>query len=113
MCQFQLGPEYTIKYMPIQVLSMRGKDGVGAVAELMSDIWSLLPEPQGEEASKDDMLFRDDTEGQGMEFVKEDTGAVMQSLHLKAIGAMLINTATTIHRSPEALNFKLKLDAPS
>nr|XP_018678531.1 PREDICTED: uncharacterized protein LOC103978362 isoform X4 [Musa acuminata subsp. malaccensis] len=99
MCQFQLGPEYTIKYMPIQVLSMRGKDGVGAVAELMSDIWSLLPE--------------DDTEGQGMEFVKEDTGAVMQSLHLKAIGAMLINTATTIHRSPEALNFKLKLDAPS
>lgn len=69
--------------------------------------------PQGEEASKDDMLFRDDNEGQGMEFRKEDTGAVMQLLHLKAVSAMLINTATTIHRSPEALNFKLKLDAPS
>ncbi|CAL9173339.1 unnamed protein product [Musa hybrid cultivar] len=106
---------FSLKFVvhPIhKVLSMRGKDGVGAVAELMSGIWSLLPEPQGEEASKD-MLFGDDTEGQGMEFVKEDAGAVMQSLHLKAIGAMLINTATTIHRSPEALNFKLKLDAPS
>ncbi|RWW80994.1 hypothetical protein BHE74_00010643 [Ensete ventricosum] len=94
-----------------QVLSMRGKDGDGAVAELMSGRWSLLPER--EEASKYDMLFRDDNEGQGMAFKKEDTGAVMQLLHLKALGAMLISTATIIHRSPEALNFKFKFDAPS
>ncbi|RWV85449.1 hypothetical protein GW17_00052759 [Ensete ventricosum] len=78
-----------------QVLSMRGKDGDGAVAELMSGRWSLLPE------------------GQGMAFKKEDTGAVMQLLHLKALGAMLISTAAIIHRSPEALNFKFKFDAPS
>ncbi|CAL9112969.1 unnamed protein product [Musa textilis] len=94
-----------------QIVSMRGKDGDGDVAELMSGIWRLLPE--GEEASKDDMLFWDDNEDQRMAFMKEDTRAIMQSLHLKALSAIMQSTKTVRDNSPEALNFKLKLDAPS
>ncbi|CAL9079640.1 unnamed protein product [Musa textilis] len=93
------------------VLSMRGEDGDGVMAQLVSGTPNLSFE---EEASKDgsNLHFRfncsaDSNEGAGMKLGKEDIGAGMPSLYFKVLGIIPMSVvAASIRRSfhqPETL----------